>query len=381
VIGDKERALFDLEPLPKTEAEIRRQKHKEEKKRKAPIRFLTLSFSKHHNYIVPMFYSRPDIPSLNWDLKELPVEFGSRNHHATTTDGHFIDIRFSSGWLTVSVTKHGANEPEEIIKKPIAPFGTTDIFSEQICDILGLTVNGEKIDHPYKKLEQAKKGSARYIDLSGKTTYWVSNHRTLLRNDADEFLDTVQKAFPSVALIQTQWDSAYKSCKNRQVAFLMDDDTYTTIGIGNDKFDILNTKITSEFPFFFNFNKSSRFTTDLTGKNHLDDKYDLSGEKLSFEVQNHNEYKIYTEFQTEDKTAQKYMKTLSDLIDECFTSDLQAYDLKDHKTIVEDSPFQTPSISLKLKEWCIEKPNRYISVYALKLTKDSEPIFLGHKPI
>ena len=31
VIGDKERALFDLEPLPKTEAEIRRIKHKDEK--------------------------------------------------------------------------------------------------------------------------------------------------------------------------------------------------------------------------------------------------------------------------------------------------------------------------------------------------------------
>lgn len=30
VIGDKERALFDLEPLPKTEAETRREKHKKE---------------------------------------------------------------------------------------------------------------------------------------------------------------------------------------------------------------------------------------------------------------------------------------------------------------------------------------------------------------
>ena len=33
VIGDKERALFDLEPLPKTEAETRRIKHKAEKKK------------------------------------------------------------------------------------------------------------------------------------------------------------------------------------------------------------------------------------------------------------------------------------------------------------------------------------------------------------
>ena len=32
VIGDKERSLFDLEPLPKDEAEIRRVKHKEENK-------------------------------------------------------------------------------------------------------------------------------------------------------------------------------------------------------------------------------------------------------------------------------------------------------------------------------------------------------------
>ena len=34
VIGDKERALFDLDPLPKDEAETRRIKHKEEKRRK-----------------------------------------------------------------------------------------------------------------------------------------------------------------------------------------------------------------------------------------------------------------------------------------------------------------------------------------------------------
>ncbi len=34
VIGDKERALFDLDPLPKTEIEIRRVKHREEKKNK-----------------------------------------------------------------------------------------------------------------------------------------------------------------------------------------------------------------------------------------------------------------------------------------------------------------------------------------------------------
>ncbi len=33
VIGDKERSLFDLDPLPKTEAEIRRIKHKEEIKK------------------------------------------------------------------------------------------------------------------------------------------------------------------------------------------------------------------------------------------------------------------------------------------------------------------------------------------------------------
>ena len=32
VIGDKERSLFDLEPLPKTEAEIQRIKHRDKKK-------------------------------------------------------------------------------------------------------------------------------------------------------------------------------------------------------------------------------------------------------------------------------------------------------------------------------------------------------------
>ncbi|QQG36352.1 MAG: hypothetical protein HYS17_00740 [Micavibrio aeruginosavorus] len=113
-----------------------------------------------------MFYSRPDIKPLGWNLKELPVPDGSKNHLAVTTDGKIIGFRFSSGVLHVRYSDPGGTDSffqmeNELYKKAIAPFGTTDIFPEQLCDIIGLTVQGQKIEHPFEKLEQSKTGGSK----------------------------------------------------------------------------------------------------------------------------------------------------------------------------------------------------------------------------
>src|ERR1043165_1048525 len=122
-----------------------------------------------------MFYSRPDIDPLGWDLLDLPTPNGSRNFDARTSDDRPVDFRFSSGWLTVERGEPGAPQDETgtetVLEKQIAPFGVMDIYPEQICDLLGLTVSGEKV-----VLEDLSP-QARGFDWSGQTTYWVSTHR------------------------------------------------------------------------------------------------------------------------------------------------------------------------------------------------------------
>ena len=98
-----------------------------------------------------MFYSRPKIEPLAWDIVDLPTMSPDSPKHfdAFTSDRRPIDFHFSGGWLTVE--RGAVDAPidggpmQEILSVPIAPFGTMDIEPEQICDILGLTVNGRKI--------------------------------------------------------------------------------------------------------------------------------------------------------------------------------------------------------------------------------------------
>ena len=96
-----------------------------------------------------VFYSRPEIEPLGWDLVDLPSPNGSRNFDGLTSDRRPIDFRFSSGWLTVERGDAGAHPDgamEEILSVPISPFGVMDIYPEQLCDILGLTVKGRRVD-------------------------------------------------------------------------------------------------------------------------------------------------------------------------------------------------------------------------------------------
>ena len=73
---------------------------------------------------------------------------GSKNFDGATTDGRYVDFRFSGGWLSVERGPVGAppdTDMEEVLSECISPFGTMDITPEQICDILGIMVLGQKI--------------------------------------------------------------------------------------------------------------------------------------------------------------------------------------------------------------------------------------------
>ena len=67
-----------------------------------------------------MFYSRPKIEPLGWDLVDLPTPNGSKNFDALTSDGRPLDFRFSSGWLTVEQGEAGAELVRALIGEQTA---------------------------------------------------------------------------------------------------------------------------------------------------------------------------------------------------------------------------------------------------------------------
>ena len=81
-------------------------------------------------------------------------------------------------------------EMEEVLSLKIAPFGIMDIQVEQICDMLGITVNGCRVE------SAGIRTGARGFDWSGQTTTLDSCHLKQSRNEAPEFVQKLCDAFP-----------------------------------------------------------------------------------------------------------------------------------------------------------------------------------------
>lgn len=91
-----------------------------------------------------MFFSRPKIEPLGWDLTSLPLRSGY-DLYGTTTDNRPVYFHFDNGCISARIGSAGANEAEEIVIESvtIAPIGYFHIHPIQLCEVLGLTVNGK----------------------------------------------------------------------------------------------------------------------------------------------------------------------------------------------------------------------------------------------
>lgn len=330
-----------------------------------------------------MFYSRPKIEPLGWDLVELPTPNGSRNFDAMTSDGRPIDFRFSSGWLTVERGQPGTSPDdamEEVLSLQIAPFGIMDIFPEQICDILGLTVDGEKLSLGQISLP------SRGFDWSGRTTYWRSAHRMDWFDDVDTLTRTIVGTFPGSVLLQPSWGTALR-VRCRQIKFLMNTDEMVSIGIGCDRArlekmleaeTVSNEEFESIVVHRIDVIRADHFV-DVTGikfiKSNGADKLDLN-----YSVPTQRRYRIETEFQTDDPQGQFIMKELLAIIDGFFCRGLQIVNLQTGAVIGQDlsDDEDTRSYSRTLRDWCLARPKGYLSV---DFRSGEEPAFIGYRPL
>jgi len=317
-----------------------------------------------------MFYSRPDIEPLGWDLLDLPTPNGSKNFDARTSDDRPIDFRFSSGWLIVQRGEPGApqdgTDMETVLEKQIAPFGVMDIFPEDICGILGLTVEGKKIS-----LADLSPRARGFFDWSGRTTYWVSTHRMMWRDDAEELSEKITSAFPGSVILQPVWVTGLR-VRFREIRFLMRTDEMVSIGIDVDRTrldtllareEISNEEFEDLVPFRIDFSRVDWGNEDLTGKRFIDER-GAAKLDLKYEVTAQRRYRILTQFATDDSRAQQIMAGLLRIVNEHFCRGLRVVDLQTGDVIAEDRTDEedTRSYSKHLRDWCLERPDRYLYV-------------------
>jgi hypothetical protein len=339
-----------------------------------------------------MFYSRPKIEPLGWDLVELPTPEGSRNHEGLTSDGRPVDFRFSSGWLTVKQGPVGAipgasaetTEMEEVISVPIAPFGIMDIQPEQICDILGLTVDGRRIDSA--GIHTASRG----FDWSGVTTYWQSAHRLLPDDEARIFVDRLMDAFPGSILVQPEWGS-FGLLRCRQIRFLLKTDGIAVLGIDGERSrvgkllsgeQVSTEEFEETFGYSIELSHSNNSWDEPTGSRYV---HQNGGADLDYSVVHHRQYRIRTRFRTADEQAQARTAKLLAAIGDYFERGLRMVNLKTGATIAGNMPddCDEQSYSKELKARCLEKDKRYLFV-GKTLPEDpvsgGESVFYGARP-
>jgi hypothetical protein len=330
-----------------------------------------------------MFFSRPKIDPLGWDLLDLPTPNGSRNFDAITSDKRPIDIRFSSGWLTVERGQPGASaddEMEEVLSLQIAPFGIIDIFPEDICDILGVTVNGEKVSVPSLPPHSVD------FDWTGQTTYWRSSHRMNWRDEAETLTQTIMQTFPGSVLLQPSWGTGLR-VRCRQIKFMMSTDDMVSIAIDCDPAR-LEKMLSAETVSNEEFHRVVERRIDLIRADHFEE---LTGIKfirskgadelnLNYDVQSQRRYRIDTQFPTENGRAQFIMKELLAIIDRFFCRGLQIVNLQTGTVLEDDLSDEedTKSYSRSLRDWCLEKPKRYLHV---GFRAGDEPAFVGVRPL
>jgi len=339
-----------------------------------------------------MFYSRPKIDPLGWDLIDLPTPDGSRNHSARTSDNRPVDIRFSSGWLTVERgpvdAPDDSPEMEEVLSLPIAPFGIMDIKPQQICDLLGLTVDGERVDTAGVYL------GARGFDWSGFTTYWWSTHMMQIRDDARIFVNELLRTFPGSILVQPKWGSGGR-LRCRRIQFMMDTDEMVTVGLDPDESrlkelvsgeEVSTEHYESVFSYRVEFDRTDDFYTDPTGSRFIRERGagDLA---RNWTTVGHRNYRVRTEFQTANALSQERMQSLLALLDRYFCRGLESVNIETGAVIQPRLEDDTDTLSysrLLREEWADKLRNKwdaylFVGVQDRK-TPDEPRTFWGARP-
>lgn len=310
-----------------------------------------------------MFYSRPNLPQLGLDLVEVSGSVGEPSEYwGETADGRAIHLHYDYGRLSISAGADRHRPAEDLLNANIGPGLHGDMLLEQICDLAGITIRGER---PTLSEDERRKAAEKawILDWSGLTTYWV--REVLVTEEGGRRLAReLAAAFPGLKMLEIDWDEdaprrrflprrTISQCR-RSVTFGFD--------VDEDRFAnmMLRNHVTlAEFDEVFAHHLRFRFRWNDARSN------DSSADELQINARRGNSMPegellgdFVTKFATDDEQGHAYALRLNEAIDLCFSNGVEGVDLGTGETI--RGPRAINWYSHDLRDWCAAAPHRYL---------------------
>jgi hypothetical protein len=312
-----------------------------------------------------MFYSRPDLPQLGLDLAEVDGGLGRPSQYrGRTADGRPIFLTYDNGKLSIVTDDHDKRLGEELVSRQIGPSFNGDMLLEQICDLTGITLRGEK---PVLSEETRRAAAEKswVLDWSGKTTYWIADLQ-VTEEGGRRLIDELAAAFPDMRVLEVYWDYRGKEPRRRYIPRKRISQCHRSALIG---FGVDEAKLAEMFQ------REHVKLADLDGvfAHYLDFQFDWNregtpnaGERVSAKYRRPLATPdapltgcIETQFTTDDPQGKAYADLLVRTVHSCFSSWVEEIDLASGETIAR--PKSGNWYSSDLREWCAATSGRFIT--------------------
>jgi len=304
---------------------------------------------------------------LGIDLAEVDGGLGRPSQYrGRTIDGRPIFLGYDNGRLYIATEDEKHRLGEELISVQIGPMFNGDMLLEQICDLTGITVRGEKpalLDDTWRAVAE----KCWVLDWSGKTTYWVRSLQ-VTEEGGRRLAHELTGAFPGMCILEVDWDYSGNEGKRRYLPrkTISQCRRSALLGFGVDS-GRLSQMLGREHVMLSEL--------DDVFAHHLDLQFDWGAEADQSSMvpaaakcgrnltmpEMRLQASVETQFTTNDPAGRAYAERLIDVMQGCFSTWVEEIDLGTGESI--GAPKQATWYSSDLREWCAASPYRFLSCY------------------
>jgi hypothetical protein len=312
-----------------------------------------------------MFYSRPELPQLGLDLAEVDGGLGRPSQYrGRTVDGRPVFLTYDNGRLSVVTEDHNKRLGEELVSQQIGPSFNGDMLLEQICDLTGITLRGEK---PVLSEETWRAAAEKswVLDWSGKTTYWIADLQ-VTEEGGRRLVNELAGAFPGMRVLEVYWDHRGENSRRRYIPRRSVTQCHRSalIGFGADE---------AKLAEMLQREHVKLADLDEVFGHYLDFQFDWNregtpnaGERVSAKYGRPLATPdapltgcLETQFTTDDPQGKAFADLLVRTVRSCFSSWVEEIDLASGETI--GHPRSGNWYSSDLREWCAASSGRFIT--------------------
>ncbi|HET6160336.1 MAG TPA: hypothetical protein VFE34_18475 [Dongiaceae bacterium] len=312
-----------------------------------------------------MFYSRPNLSQLGLDLIEVYGSIGEPSEYwGETADGRAIHLHYDYGRLSISASADRQRPAEDLLNASIGPALNGEILLEQICDLAGITIRGERPTLSEDERRNAAE-KAWILDWSGRTTYWV--REVLVTEEGGRRLERELAAvFPGLKILEVDWDwdapkprrrflprKTISQCRRSALfGFKVDESRFARM-MTRDHVTL------AELDEVFAHHLSFRFRwNDRRAGHSLAAEQLINAQRAIVTPESELLGDFETKFATDDEHGHAYVRRLNEAVEHCFSNWVEGIDLGTGETI--RGPRALNWYSHDLRDWCAAAPHRYL---------------------